>query len=184
MFILNTLAIAIIFIEGLNLLNYHFLERLGLIIIFNNGFFWNFLLATSTSTNINLKAEQDAEGGGKLCGTSSTEARYKSCYFASISIQGSLLLKPFVFKHSFQPVVIISLHMHIKRLQAVLKPQYRTSDPQIEAKIQVEDLVPIRCIDVVRNYLMLHVYLGNQLQLYYITYHIIRKRKHKLLTLK
>ena len=57
MFILNTLAIAIIFIEGLNPLNYHFLERLGLIIIFNNGFFWNSLLATSTSTNINLKAE-------------------------------------------------------------------------------------------------------------------------------
>ena len=57
MFILNTLAIAIIFIEGLNVLNYHFLERLGLIIIINNGFSWNSLLAASSSTNVNLKAE-------------------------------------------------------------------------------------------------------------------------------
>ena len=57
MFILNTLAIAIIFIEGLNVLNYHFLERLGLIIIINNGFSWNSLLAASSSTNVNLKAK-------------------------------------------------------------------------------------------------------------------------------
>ena len=115
MFILNTLAIAIIFIEGLNVLNYHFLERLGLIIIINNGFSWNPLLAASSSTNVNLKAEQDAEGGGTLCSTSSTEARYKSCYFASIFVQGSLLLKPFLFKHSLQPVGYhFSSHAHKK----------------------------------------------------------------------
>lgn len=70
------------------------------LLVFNNGFSWNSLLAASSSTNVNLKEEEDAEGGRKLCSTSSTEGRYKSCYFASISVQVSLLLKPFLFKHS------------------------------------------------------------------------------------